>query len=143
MFRDEPMWETEHWKVILAEDQTFLGRGVISLKRRPCTSLSELRDEELVDLKQNVIIPYEAAVKSAFGAELFNWSCFMNFAYRNTPPDPHVHWHVRPRYRNPVEFAGEHFVDEWFGDYPPYTEPRVLSRDQRQAIIDKITAARA
>jgi diadenosine tetraphosphate (Ap4A) HIT family hydrolase len=137
-----PLWETEHWLVILSEDQTYLGRGVISLKRRPCTTLTELRDEELVDLRNNVIVPYEAAVKKAFGAELFNWACLMNNAYQNTPPDPHVHWHVWPRYRNPVELEGEAFVDEYFGHYLSLDKKRSVSPELRRMIEGRILASK-
>lgn len=48
---------------------------------------------------------------------MFNWSCLMNFAYRNDPPDPQVHWHFRPRYKHPVDFAGEKFEDRAFGSH--------------------------
>ncbi len=138
-----PMWETERWKVILAKDQTYLGRGVISLKRRPCASLTELHDDELVDLRNNVIVPYEAAVKQAFGADMFNWACLMNNAYQNMPPDPHVHWHVWPRYRNPVEVEGEMFVDEYFGHYLSLDQKRIASDEVRQVIEGRILAARS
>ncbi len=142
MFRDEPMWETEHWQVILAEDQTYLGRGVVSLRRRPCTSITELRKDELLDLHQNVMLPYEAIIKSIFGAELFNWACLMNNAYQNTPPDPHMHWHVWPRYREAVEVEGEKFVDEHFGHYAPLTSMHTLSPELRESIKGKILAAK-
>lgn len=142
MQNDNLLWETEYWQVILSEDQAYLGRGVIVLKRRPCTSLPELRDEELLDLKNNVMIPYEAALKKAFGAEMFNWSCLMNNAYQNTPPDPHVHWHVWPRYRNTVEVDGEKFIDEHFGHYIPLATKRLLSEELRRSITDNILASK-
>ena len=141
MQNDNILWETEHWKVILAEDQAYLGRGVIVLKRRPCTSLPELCDDELLDLKNNVMTPYEAAVKKAFGAEMFNWSCFMNDAYQNNPPDPHMHWHVRPRYRHSVTVEGEVFADDKFGHhYTPLTM-RIVSPELRKTIADRLCEA--
>ncbi len=142
MHTEKALWETEFWQVFLADDQTYLGRTVVVLKRRPCTSITEMSEAELVDLRNNVMLPFEAAVKKAFGAELFNWACLMNNAYQNTPPDPHMHWHVWPRYRDAVEVEGEGFVDEHFGHYAPLTTKRFVSSELRQAITSQLLAAK-
>ena len=138
MEKEYILWETDHWKVILAEDQTYLGRSVIILTRHPCTNLSDISTEELYDLQKNVILPYEKAVKKAFGAELFNWACLMNNAYQHTPPDPHMHWHVWPRYRHPVTIDTEEFRDTEFGyHYIPRTHHPVSPNIQLK-ILQKI-----
>lgn len=48
-------------------------------------------------------------------ADVFNWMYFMNNVYQEENPNPHVHWHVRPRYKNPVLFDGQEFTDPDFG----------------------------
>ena len=58
----------------------------------------------------------ERGYRVSLGATMFNWSCSMNFAYRNTPPDPQVHWHVQPRYDHSVSFDGAMYNDPNFGD---------------------------
>lgn len=108
------IWESEHWKVIIHEDQQYLGRAIVSAKNRERPTLTSLTTDEWLDF-QNVVKDFEQAVRSAFGAELFNWACLLNLAFQNDPPNPHVHWHVRPRYRQPVVFAGLQFRDEDFG----------------------------
>ena len=57
--------ESKHWKVVICENQEYLGRSYVTLKRH-CPSLSELTDEEWSDLKQ-LIITLELAFKKAFG----------------------------------------------------------------------------
>jgi diadenosine tetraphosphate (Ap4A) HIT family hydrolase len=135
------VFETEYWKVMVAEDQCYLGYMIVSANNRERPNLSALTQEEWVDFSENVVKPLEAKIKRALGAELFNWSCLMNLAYRETPPNPHVHWHVKPRYRNPVEFNGETFVDEMFGSHYQFGETRPMSEAFLQAIADKVRSA--
>lgn len=118
-------------------DQFYLGRCVIVLKRK-CGALADLTKEEVIDFWENVVKKLEAAFKRSFGAVMFNWTCMMNDAYKNDPPDPQVHWHLRPRYDRVVEFEGETFTDPNFGHhYERHTE-RVISEDVRRKIIKKL-----
>jgi diadenosine tetraphosphate (Ap4A) HIT family hydrolase len=135
------LWETNCWGVILHTDQKYLGRAVVVLKRSPCGSLSELLPAEWLDLSEHVIKPYESSVKKAFGAELFNWACLMNLAYQNTPPDPHVHWHVKPRYRHPVEISDTTFTDEKFGRHYEAETTRLVSSELMNEITSRIRSA--
>src|SRR6056297_3451396 len=104
--------ETEHWEVILSKNQYYLGYSIINLKRA-CESLSELKQEEVLDFF-DIVVWFENRLKDVFGATMFNWSCLMNNSYKSDETPAQVHWHVRPRYKNNVEFAGESFVDEVF-----------------------------
>lgn len=109
----EPVCETKYWVVTLADDQKLLGQCYVSLKRH-CESLSEMKATEWEDLIK-VIRKMESSLRKCFGATMFNWTCFMNDAYRTRPPHPHVHWHVRPRYDHRVSFGGITFHDRDFG----------------------------
>jgi len=130
------VFETDNWEVVLNEDQTYLGRCWIILKRH-CASLGELTQEEWEEFGQ-VVSQYETVLNKAFHPLLFNWNCFMNDAYMEKPFNPHVHWHVRPRYENPVEFAGELFEDTEFGHRFDPTKKREVSLDVRNVIVDAI-----
>lgn len=90
---------------MLLSDQTYLGRSVVTLKRRDCGDLAKLTEDEILDFL-DLVGKLENAFRKAFNATMFNWTCLMNLAYQNTPPDPHVHWHFRPRYDHKVSFAG-------------------------------------
>ena len=39
----------------------------------------------------------------------------MNSSYLKDHPDPHVHWHFIPRYKQIIEFEGITFEDPCFG----------------------------
>ncbi|MDD5568988.1 MAG: HIT family protein [Candidatus Pacebacteria bacterium] len=138
MEANNEVFETEYWKVFLMPNQTYLGYCSVSLKRRDCGDLADMTNDEIIDFLK-LAKKLESAIKKAFGATMFNWTCLMNLAYQNNPPTPHMHWHFRPRYDHKVTFAGLEFVDQFFGqhyDWPP-TE-RILNDAVREKIIDEI-----
>ena len=129
--------ETKYWKVELnTSDQTNLGRAYITAKRN-VDAMSDLTNEEWIDFGA-VVKKLEAACKKAFGATMFNWTCLMNNAYQNDPPNPHVHWHFRPRYNHPVEFAGEIFTDDAFGHHYERGTERKVNDGVAKKIVEEI-----
>lgn len=127
---------SKFWIVTLSSDQAYLGRSYITLNRH-CGSLSELEEEEwfdFIDLTKKL----ESTYKKAFDATLFNWSCLMNNAYQEAPPNPHVHWHFRPRYDHVVNFAEEQFIDSEFGHHYNRDREQRVTPKVREAIIFKI-----
>jgi diadenosine tetraphosphate (Ap4A) HIT family hydrolase len=135
-----PFFETKHWFVVLADEQTYLGYCVVILKRRDCGDLALVTEEELLDFRV-MVETLQNAFRKAFGATMFNWSCLMNNAYQEAEPKPHVHWHVKPRYDRPVVFAGEVFEDPNFGHHYIRLEDlgRFLDEDIREKIVARIT----
>jgi len=133
---EDLIFETKYWKVILAEDQYYIGRCYISLKRE-CGDLADLKKEEIIDFLE-LVKKLENALKKSFNATMFNWSCLMNNAYKDKNPKPQVHWHLWPRYRNKVEFGGEIFEDKEFAHYYERKTDRKLSSEVRIKIIKKI-----
>jgi diadenosine tetraphosphate (Ap4A) HIT family hydrolase len=127
---------TQYWRICLAPNQSLLGTCVVSLQRH-AGDLADLTEIELVEFL-DVLRKLEAAVRSAFGAPMFNWSCYMNHAYRETIPDPHVHWWAVPRYDRNVEYEGQTFEDPHFGN--PYDHDRVrhMPKESRLAITKEI-----
>lgn len=130
------IFETKHWEVYLNPDQYYLGRAVV-VSKRDVDSMSGLNDDEWLDFAK-LVKKFELALKKAFGATMFNWSCLMNNAYKNNPPDPHVHWHVRPRYKKPVKFEGLKFEDKEFGHHYARHTNRVLPDEVFNKIVKKI-----
>lgn len=122
--------EMQYWRICLAPNQSLLGRCVIHLKRH-AGDLADLNDRELLEFL-SVIKTVETSIKSAFEATMFNWSCYMNLSYRESPPDPHVHWWAVPRYNHKVEFDGQIFEDSHFGN--PYDHYRVLNLAQKSRL---------
>src|SRR3989344_6640821 len=113
--KDELIFETKFWKIIIAPDQAYIGRCYVTLKRH-CGDLAELENSEWSDFIE-LVKKLESALKKSFDATMFNWTCLMNNAYQHDPPNPHVHWHFRPRYRNIVKFEEDVFEDPEFGHH--------------------------
>lgn len=125
--------ETNHWEIYLNPDQYYLGRLVIVAKRE-VPAMSELTNEEWMDFAE-LARKTENGFKKEFEATMFNWTCLMNNAYKEEIPHPQVHWHMRPRYKNPVEFAGQTFEDKEFGHhYARETEMAVSSEIEKEII---------
>jgi diadenosine tetraphosphate (Ap4A) HIT family hydrolase len=131
------IYQTNFWKVILMPDQTYLGRCVVVLNRK-CGSLAELSSEEISDFFDNVVKKLENAFRINFNATMFNWTCLMNDAYLGANPDPQVHWHFRPRYRESVNFLGEIFTDPNFGYHYEKGTEKIISQKIRAEIIKRI-----
>lgn len=117
--------ENAHWVSTLRYDnQTLLGTSVITA-RRHVEALHQLTDEEeasFVVIRNNLMRAQEAA----FGAEVINVMCLLNNAFQARNPSPHVHHHLKPRYRTPVTFRGVTYSDPNFG-FPIATREKVFT----------------
>lgn len=109
------LYKSLYWSVYLADMQDYVGRCILVLNRH-CGSISELDVSEWLDLK-DIIDRLEYIYKEVLGAELCNWSCLMNNFYKELEPKPHLHLHVRPRYKNPIAINGHLYVDEEFAHH--------------------------
>lgn len=115
--------ETPYWMIFLAPSQRYLGACVVALKRK-IKDLNEVEDSEWMNFI-DILRKLEYSAKLAFKPTLFNWSCFKNMAFRDEDPDPEIHWHFLPRYKDKVEFGGVTFEDPDFGYVPSTIEHRV------------------
>ena len=73
------LYENKSWSVFLSDEQDYIGRCILVLKRH-CGSMSELTDDEWEELR-NLVCKVEACLKTVLGATLCNWSCLMNNFY--------------------------------------------------------------
>lgn len=106
---------TDYWSVGVGNDQPYLGRAFCTLKSHK-GKLGELSKDEWDDL-QAIFRDLEQRYKKVFGADVINVECNMNHAFKTEPFNPHIHWHIYPRYKNPVEVAGVVFEDPLFGSH--------------------------
>lgn len=130
--------EGSHWVATLrSDDQALPGTSFITAKRH-VESLSELTSDEQLEffaIHSNL----ERAIKQAFGAAVINTSCLMNHTFSDPSPEPHVHWHVKPRYKDPISLNDQVYVDPAFGSYLDGRHERMpASREQVKAIVSKI-----
>lgn len=134
------IFETKYWRVVLHENQSYLGRAVVRLKRAcgdiTCVTMDEFDEWRIVAAMM------QDAARAVFGMDApnwdessFDWALLMNHAYRENPPTPLVHWHFIPRYRNPVQFAGEVFTDTQFGNNWREKPERKVNKEVERQII--------
>ena len=125
------VYESSSWCVFLSDEQDYIGRCILALKRH-CNSISELTDVEWVELL-DLIRKVEACLKAVLGAALCNWSCLMNDFYKDPMPDPHLHIHVRPRYDKPVMINGHTYTDSEFSHhYALHKSGDILAEDKEE-----------
>jgi diadenosine tetraphosphate (Ap4A) HIT family hydrolase len=129
---------TDYWHVILSPDQGYLGRAYVTLRDHKGT-LGDLTDAEWQDYV-SIVRRLENACKVGLGATLSNWTCLMNNAYQQKPNLPHVHWHFRPRYAEPVIINGVTFGDPDYGFHYDREQKQSVDDETFQIIIVKIKA---
>lgn len=137
---EEPYFvgEDEHWVLLVSYNQLYLGR--MMLVYRYHIGDPYLMSEEHLLGAFRLLKRADHAAKRAFGAETVNLSLLMNEAYREPEPDPHIHWHLYPRYREEPQFAGLGFPDPNFGDGPLHGRKRVVDDATRRRITDELRA---
>lgn len=122
------IFESEHWTWSLRPLQPTLGAGVLALKRY-AESFSDITEEEGKDLAV-IIRVIEGRLKQAYDYDKINYLMLMMV-------DPHVHFHIIPRYSEAIEFEGISLQDKgWPG--PPSLEADELSDDILFAIQAKL-----
>ena len=94
--------EYDHWLVLLREPQATLG-ALILCEKSDATEFSALSGEAYEEMGA-VVTDIERALKAAFAYEKINYLMLMMV-------DPHVHFHVIPRYGEPQSFGGATFED--------------------------------
>lgn len=98
-----------HWSVLFRDAQVTLG-ALVLIAKGPQTVFSDLPGEAFTELAE-VTADIESALGRAFAYDKINYLMLMMV-------DPHVHFHVIPRYSTPQSFDGHEFADAgWPG--PP------------------------
>ncbi len=122
--------KSTHWSVYLADVQDYVGRCIL-VSNRHCGSLSELNVSEWMELK-TMIDRLEFIYREVLGAELCNWSCLLNNFYKAAIPNPHLHIHVRPRYKSAIVIHKHPYEDPEFAHhYAPVKEESLLDEDRQ------------
>jgi len=114
-----------HWLVLLRPQQPTLGSLVLA-STGDFTSLSDLPAEAFAELHR-AVSDIEAALRSAVGYGKINYLMLMMV-------DPHVHWHVIPRYEGTREAAGVTVADRGWPKLPELGEAVPLEPAQIEAL---------
>jgi len=104
-----------HWGVTLFENQYYLGRNIIFLKRHAVDFFTDITEEER-DEFFNITKMVRSSLKELYNPDLFNYATLGNEVN-------HLHWHIIPRYKDEREINGVIFKDEnWGKNYAPYNK---------------------
>jgi diadenosine tetraphosphate (Ap4A) HIT family hydrolase len=102
--------ENDHWIVTVRPKQATLGASVL-ICRRHATSLGELDAAEGAAFA-DIVARMESRLRDAFRYDKINYLMLMMV-------DPHLHFHVVPRYAQTRTFAGLAFADPAWPKGPP------------------------
>ena len=120
--------QSDHWTLVLNENQATLGRVFLALNRHETDALA-LTPGEQADLWA-LAAEAKQALAALFAPDHFNYMFLMNLT-------PHVHFHLFPRYAGPREFAGQTWTDLRFSDHYDPAEARTID----DATASALTAA--
>ena len=120
-----------HWLVLLRPEQPTLGSLVLA-SRSDAEALSLLPSEAFAELG-TVIGDIEVALKSAIMYEKINYLMLMMV-------DPHVHWHVVPRYDGLRSAEGITVADRGWPKAPQLADSLKLEAGQIAALRDWLRA---
>lgn len=112
-YPDSLVREYPHWVVLLRPAQVTVGSLVLAAKSQ-VTQFPALPGEAFSEL-QRVAGDLEAVLAAAFGYDKLNYLMLMMV-------DPHVHYHVIPRYAAPVAFNDREYPDERWPGPPDVTQ---------------------
>lgn len=118
--------EYEHWVVMLRPAQPTLGSLVLAA-RSEVGSFAELPREAFDELPR-AVADIEAALRSSIRFERINYLMLMMV-------DPHVHFHVIPRYQGEREACGVGVPDAGWPKVPALGEAVTLEAGQVEALV--------
>ena len=118
--------EHDHWVVLLRPDQPTLGSLVLAA-RSDATAFADLPAAAFAELAV-VTRAIETALGAAVAYERINYLMLMMV-------DPHVHFHVIPRYDGTRAAMGLTIPDKGWPKAPALGEAVTLDADQTQALV--------
>jgi diadenosine tetraphosphate (Ap4A) HIT family hydrolase len=124
--------EYQHWAILLRPKQITVGSLVLICKEE-ATSFPMISAGAFAEL-QTATQDLEAMLKRAFAFDKINYLMLMMV-------DPHVHFHVFPRYREAQAFRGLTIPDKGWPAAPDLASAMTLPEDQFAALHDAIRAA--
>ena len=124
--------EYTNWVVLLRPVQPTLGSLVLACKEE-ASSLGAVSAPAYAELSV-ATAELERALRAAFDYQKLNYLALMMV-------DPHVHFHVIPRYSEARGFEGSTFLDAAWPKPPDLTSALTLSQAQMSALHAALRAA--
>ena len=121
--------EYHHWVVLVRPSQVTLGSLVIAAKS-DVRAYGELPSEAFIE-QGRIIVELEAALSAFCAFERINYLMLMMV-------DPHVHFHVIPRYSQARRWNDVEFADAGWPGPPQLAEARALDRPEMEQLAAEI-----
>ena len=121
--------EYAHWVVLLRPDQVTAGCLILACKE-DARSFGQITAAAGTELPR-VAADIESAFSATYKPEKLNYLALMMV-------DPHVHFHVIPRYAHPVAVAGSSIPDPGWPRHPDLAAVAALSEDQMAQILAEL-----
>lgn len=131
-YPDTLIAELAHWVILLRPAQPTLGSLVLAA-RSEATAFGALPAAAHAELAE-ATAAIEAALGRFVGYQRINYLMLMMV-------DPHVHFHVIPRYEGQREFDGVAFADDAWPGPPALGSAVKLDRDQVAALVRDLKTA--
>jgi diadenosine tetraphosphate (Ap4A) HIT family hydrolase len=116
----------EHWVVLLRPAQPTLGSLILAAKGE-ATGFAELPQEAFAELRR-AVAEIEGALATAVRFEKINYLMLMMV-------DPHVHFHVIPRYEGERSACGVTVRDSGWPKVPELGQAVTLEPEQVEALV--------
>ena len=130
-YPDTLLRDLDHWVVLLRPAQVTLGSLVLAA-RSEVTAYSELADSAFTE-QAEAVQAIEASLRRFCDYERINYLMLMMV-------DPHVHFHVIPRYSKPRTWNGTAFPDAGWPGPPQLKDVIELDPQQMAAMADDLKA---
>lgn len=121
-----------HWVVLLRPAQPTLGSLVLAAKS-DATAFPDLPPEAFAELA-TITADLEAAVRTVVDPARINYLMLMMV-------DPHVHFHVIPRYDGERSAEGITVADAGWPKAPALGDARDLSADEVRLLVERLKAS--
>ena len=129
-YPDSLIREYEHWVVLLRPAQVTLGSLILAAKG-DATAFGQLPPGAHAELAK-VTKDIEASLLAEIGYEKINYLMLMMV-------DPHVHFHVFPRYSGSKAFAALELSDAGWPGQPDLGSGIKLTPEDNEALRDRIS----
>lgn len=120
------VFEDEHWAAVVRPAQPTLGAMVL-IAKRPVEAFGDLSAEEGAALPASAA-RIAAALDTLCRPAKLNYLMLMMV-------DPHVHFHVIPRYEGAREWRGQQFADAGWPGVPDLGSAVSLTDEQRAQLV--------
>ncbi len=131
-YPDTLISEYDHWLVLLRPQQATLGALILAC-RENVESFAEISPEASFELVR-VVRDIEDTLADRFEFDKINYLMLMMI-------DPHVHFHVLPRYQHAPDYAGTTFPDPGWPGPPRLDQHTELTREQFAGLVEHLLRA--